>query len=336
MNDNRLFTPKLVNLEITLYCPLKCSQCFCADNKNVHIELNKAKSILLEARDAGVEIVNLSGGETLCYPHLNELIAFIKRIGMTVNIATSGYGLSKYLLADFIKLKLDGIFISLNGSHESINQVSRDGFKYAIEGIKLIAQDNHIPFKAINWVMNRYNISDFPNMVNLAEENRFDAIYVVMLKRDKSSSLSAFPSSDNIGVVVEYIKQYKGDVRIVIDSCFSQLKSILGDWGLGNSNVGVLRGCSAGVDSYAVDINGLYMPCRHINLKEKRKTLLEYWNESSFLNELRVRDNQTFRCKRCKYREYCKPCAVNQYGIDGRLYAHSNENDFLCPVFIER
>jgi pyrroloquinoline quinone biosynthesis protein E len=53
--------------------------------------LDKAKYWLDETAKNGVRYINLSGGETICYPHIYKVTEYASGLGMEVNIAVSGY-----------------------------------------------------------------------------------------------------------------------------------------------------------------------------------------------------------------------------------------------------
>ena len=87
---NRPFT---MNMELTTRCPLMCPFCYCTLNNGKDLPLEKAIFWLREAKKSGIVMVSLSGGETLCYPHLEEVIKEGSRLGLEINVALSGYNL---------------------------------------------------------------------------------------------------------------------------------------------------------------------------------------------------------------------------------------------------
>ena len=105
-----------MNLELTTACPLRCSQCYCNLENPKHMSPETAKKWIDEGVSAGVSVISLSGGETLCYPHLYEVIRYAKERGMTTAAAFSGWGLSEDVLERLRKAGLDHLNISLNGS----------------------------------------------------------------------------------------------------------------------------------------------------------------------------------------------------------------------------
>ena len=143
-----------LNLELTTCCPLHCPQCYCTLEGGKHLDLDVAKSKLREAGEHGVRIVHLSGGETLCYPHLYEVVTYAKQYCKQVNVALCGWHFNQTVLNRLIESGVDGIFISLNGSTEEINSVTRDGYDYALQALQLLCE-NGFPNTYLNWVMHQ-------------------------------------------------------------------------------------------------------------------------------------------------------------------------------------
>ena len=84
------FLPETMNIELTTNCPLHCPQCYCSLTGGKNIDLNIAVHRIQEGAEMGVKEVMLSGGETLCYPHIYELIQAAHTYCENVNIALSG------------------------------------------------------------------------------------------------------------------------------------------------------------------------------------------------------------------------------------------------------
>ena len=103
---------KILNIELTNVCPLHCPQCYCTNEGGRYLDLTKAKHTVDEAVSNGVVLVNLSGGETLCYPDLVELIRYISDEGALVNIATSGWGFDRNMLDKLLDAGVNEISIS--------------------------------------------------------------------------------------------------------------------------------------------------------------------------------------------------------------------------------
>lgn len=328
--------PQQMNLELTQVCPLHCPQCYVAPGGR-HMEREVALQQIREAAAFGVRHINLSGGETLCYPYLSDLIRECSRLDLISAVSLSGALAEKETLRGLILDGVTEIYVSLNGSTEEINRVSRDGYDLAIHTLQYLRElREELSFEryAINWVMHDSNADDFPNMLKLAEHYQASALVVLGLKPDSAGELKSFPSLAQMEQVARQIRSYKGAVEVDAESCFSPMRAILGRSLLGNQNMGIELGCGAGRDSFSVDIDGNLTPCRHILLPEKygarysasesdevqRGGIENYWKNSPVLALLRsTEEHRKAPCRGCRYEHNCLPCADISDKLTGSL-----------------
>ena len=310
-----------LNLELTTCCPLHCPQCYCTLEGGKHLDLKIAKTKLKEAAEHGVKMVNLSGGETLCYPYLYEIVEYAASLGIQPNVAISGWHFTDEVYDKLVKSGVSGIFISLNGSTEEINSMTRDGYEYAIHALQIL-KDRGFNNTYINWVMHTYNADDFMNVVKIAEEYNVKYLVVLSFKPDSKHNLNSFPSKDQILKISHEIRNYRGRVQLAVESCFSQLLTVIRDTKLfGNMNVGPARGCRAGLHNYSINIDGLYSPCRHLDYFEDFHSLDEYLEKSEIIKIIRhTEENRRGPCANCKYANNCRPCLAVSSKLHGELY----------------
>lgn len=326
MNEPQIVS---MNIELTTACPLRCPQCYCSLTGGKHIPKEVAIAYLEQAGKLGVKHVELSGGETMCYPYLYDVIRAAKENGIAANVALSGFGLDQATYEKLIEAGVSGIFISLNGSTKEINSLSRDGYELAISALELL-QKNKYANTTINWVMHSNNADDFPNMVALAERYEVTNLVVIGVKPDSKHMLSTIPSADQMIRISNYIRTYNGNTRLVIESCFSPMLALTCDTKLlGNLNVGKNKGCCAGRSMLSVNVEGLLSPCRHLDYFEQWDTLEEYWTNSPILQKIRTLEEQKREpCTSCKFCNYCRHCL----SINSKLYSDLYIGNQHCPL----
>lgn len=319
-----------LNIELTTCCPLKCPQCYCTLEGGKHIDIEVAKSKIVEAGEHGVKLVHLSGGETMCYPHLYELIECASKHCGTVNVALSGYKFDKNVLQKLKQAGTSGIFISLNGSTKEINELTRDGYDLAINALECLKECAYENVN-VNWVMHSNNCGDFANMISLVEKYNVKNLVVLSFKPDSNQKLLTFPSGDQIRKLAAEIKSYSGPVKISVETCFSQLLAVLLDTALfGNLNVGSNKGCRAGLYNYSINVDGFYSPCRHLDYFENYSTLTEYLENSLIIQKLKdVEKGKKAPCDSCRYTEHCKPCIA----VASKLYKDIFIGHDICTLW---
>lgn len=319
-----------MNIELTTKCPLRCPQCYCSLTGGKDIDLDTAVFWLREGGRAGVGEVMLSGGETMCYPHLYEVIDAARRYCGNPNIALSGYNLTQETYERLIAAGTKGIYVSLNGSTESVNRLSRDGYDLAISALALL-QKNHFTNTTINWVMHSSNADDFQNVVNLAEQYEVASIVIIGLKPDSHNRLDTMPTKEQMYAVRDIIHSHKGNTKIYIETCYSPLLALTCDTKLfGNFNVGKNKGCCAGRTTFSVSVDGKLSPCRHLDYYETYASLADYWEQSDILRRLREMDNEPCAepCSSCWLMPYCRPCAAIHSKLEHRLFRGNR----YCPL----
>lgn len=89
---------RMLYLEVTHRCNARCITCYtCAGSEKEDVlTLEEKKSVVRQARQLGARVVSLSGsGEPLLYPHLFDLIDFIRQQDMQVVMFTNGTTLDR-------------------------------------------------------------------------------------------------------------------------------------------------------------------------------------------------------------------------------------------------
>ncbi|SFR68147.1 radical SAM protein [Anaeromicropila populeti] len=335
MNDIHFFSrngylpvPKILQLEITTVCPLKCPQCYKSLNPK-HIQMNTLTNILNEAKNAGVKSIMLNGGEPAVHPDFIKIVKMISQeYGMNAYCFLSGYNMTEKYANE---LNSDGVFVtfSLNGSCEEVNGLSRDGFQYSINALQLFNK-LHIPC-GINWVARKDNVFDFPELVQLAKRLQVKWINII---RNKivNDSIQADLQTDEYEYLAKLIKEYRNEIEIRIEGCNSILTYFIGD------RAGDLfNGCQAGRIAMFADIDGDFMPCSHLYYKEKAESLLDYWNHSEALKRLRE-SNKVEKCEGCIKAKNCYFCKAGAKETHDNFFAPYEEcayKNFVQQKWVE-
>lgn len=320
--------PLGMNIELTDKCPLRCPQCYCSLEGTQDIPFEIAAKYVRQAKDFGIKHIELSGGETLCYPHLYDLVKLIHDIGLEVNTAISGWHFTEACLTKLVEAGLDNIFVSLNGPTEEINRLTRDGYQYAISALQLL-QSKNFPNVYINWVMHRNNADSLPEMIQIGKKYSVRAIVILAPKPTSKHELNTLPSFQQLENTVRIIRDNASGF-IKVESCFSPLLAMLRDTRLlGNLNIGRDMGCGAGRNQLSVSVNGMLSPCRHLEFFEEWDTLEEYWRNSEILKKIRgLEGHKQEPCISCKFCNHCRHCLAINTKLTGKLFIG---NDF-CPL----
>jgi radical SAM protein with 4Fe4S-binding SPASM domain len=150
-----------------------------------HMPLDFAKSLIDEASDLGAESLQLSGGDPLMYPHLEELISHTKARNPNIFVFMNsvGTGVSDSRAKKIIDAGLgawnfsidtmnDEIYNSLRGVPDALRDVMT-----AVDTVKRAALDH--PEFCVNMmtVITRHNFRELPTLVEYCLNNNFASAY---------------------------------------------------------------------------------------------------------------------------------------------------------------
>ena len=162
--------PLLACILITNRCPLDCVYCYSNAYKrqNLDIPLKKLYDIIDQLKECGTVLITLTGGEPNLRGDIADIIEYISRKGMMVELLTSGVNFEKNL--DAMK-KLDFLCISIDGGEEEHDKNRGKGsFKIAMRALEL-ACNNGIHTR-IHATFSRNNAHALPNLMEIT--NRFN------------------------------------------------------------------------------------------------------------------------------------------------------------------
>jgi pyrroloquinoline quinone biosynthesis protein E len=290
-------------------------------NQGKDIKKEIALKYIDQAGDLKIPFINLSGGETLVYPYLTELLERISIRGLSSAISISGWGFDPVRLMELKRAGVDEIYVSLNGSTREINELSRDGYEMAVNALNLLKADRQVNYY-INWVARNDNAEDFPHLVSLAEELGVKSIVILESKPDAGYALQSTLSPENFLRLANYLKKHdQQKIPIQVEPCFSPLRAYINNYYFWNRNTGANKGCGAGRNAMAVDVDGNLIPCRHLLYSESFESIADYWWNSEVLDKLRQFED---------YREEpCRSCYLNNNCISCRAVADKVENNLF-------
>ena len=325
------YYPVAMNLELTSQCPLHCPQCYCHLQSGRHMPLPVAENYLRQAGELGVRVVNLSGGETMCYPWITEMVALAHRYCGEVDVALSGYGITPESLDALLEAGVTGFYVSLNGPTEKINSHTRDGYTLAVHTLELL-QKRAVKNVWINWVVHSSNADTFPQMIALGERYGVTGIMIMAFKPDSRHELPSLPSAAQMRRIAGWVRSYQGTLQLQPETCYSSMRALLGKTFWGNSNSGPFCGCGAGRDSFSVSLDGKLSPCRHLELYAGTSDLLDYWQNSPELHSLReAACHPQHPCNNCNLQDACRHCMA----VNLKLHGCLTRGDATCPLATE-
>ena len=310
--------PESLHIELTGRCNLNCPQCYKSPSPH-DLPVDLLMTILQQAASMHVFQIAFGGGEPLLYPDLIRAVEQVKQYGMSCSITTSGAGLNSEKLRQLITAGINHIQISLNGSTHAIHARSRDAFDFGLRALELLSHLN-VSF-GINWVARMDNIDDLESLILLAKHYKANNINILRYKpagHEKYEDVGL--TEEKTKLLMQIIRNTKG-ISLKVDSAYSNLLC-----GLNRRN-GFLSGCGAGRRFAALDAEGYFRPCSHIDLRERAVSLPYYWNHAEHLHRFRaIEDHINGVCASCLWLKGCRGCRAIAIEQTGQFYG----SDFNC------
>lgn len=178
------YGPSHVQIELTTYCNMNCLSCgrrYIVD-KGRHMDFAAFRQIYDQIRPVNI---NLSGlGEPLLHPEIFSIIQYCKRHGSVVNFPTN-LSLSGGILEELVRSGIDQIKVSIDAASRETYRIvrSQDKFHQVVENIRTIGRlkrdiGSHLPEIRFNFCLQKHNLNDMPQLVQLAKELNVSSVYI--------------------------------------------------------------------------------------------------------------------------------------------------------------
>jgi MoaA/NifB/PqqE/SkfB family radical SAM enzyme len=254
--------PFFASYQITLRCNRRCLFCNAWKVKHAEeLDTEKAKKIVSELDDIGINILGITGGEPLIRKDLEEVALQASRRGIIVGVNTNGTLLTPRR-AKSISNVFDTVFVSLDGfekTHDGIR--GQEGtFREAVAGLKNLLAVRSDCTVGVNFVLNNVNYREFVPFCNwikdlgvvvtafpVAGEDNFVSTFSIPpdeVDDFVSSVLKEKAANPVLGVsekIIEFLPKFvRGEMPHICDA---------GRLYMGVSPIGELRICPIGPNS---------------------------------------------------------------------------------------
>lgn len=176
-------TDKIYNLPIVVLmahsrCNCRCVMCdiWKANQNKREITAEELNKHIRQFIQLGVREVVLSGGEPLMHSNLWKLCSLLKQNKIRITLLSTGLLLEKN--AQEIITSIDEVIVSIDGSEEVHNRIRNipDGYRKLSDGVKELKKHRSDFKVSARCVLQRFNFSDFSNIVTSARQIGLDRI----------------------------------------------------------------------------------------------------------------------------------------------------------------
>jgi radical SAM protein with 4Fe4S-binding SPASM domain len=263
----------------------------------------------------GARYISFTGGEPLLRDDLPALIREAKKIGLMVSLVSNGFYFYKYEYL-FKERLIDSIQISLESDMKEINDSIRgEGvFDVVTKQAIPIVHNYNVPF-TIAVTPTPINSASLDGLAELAYSLGARALVIRrFLATGNALGSDEGVFKDNIAHknFLQQIYRLKREMADKIEIRSSDpLYSIVDPDLVKFKDSNVLGGCSAGVTSCSVNINGDFKICTRIPKvlgNVLHDDLADLWKNNEELKKIRNRLNLEGKCGKCDYKWICGGC----------------------------
>lgn len=313
--------------ECTLRCNLSCRHCG-SDCKKVSAVKDMPKEdfarvldSVAAATDPHKVMINITGGEPLCRPDLEECGKMIYEKEFPWGMVTNGLALTPQRYRRLLQCGLRAMTISLDGIGETHDWMrGRNGsFEKAAAAIKMVIDSGEIAFDVVTCV-NKRNFGQLNELkkyligLGLKEWRLFTVFPAGRAAQDPELQLS---SSEFKGLM-EFIKATRKEGRIMAEyGC----EGFLGNY------EGEVRShfyqCSAGITVGSVLADGSISACPSIRADYRQGNIYTDDFMDVWKNRFQAYRDRSWmhkdECASCKVWKYCKGNGMHLRDADGKL-----------------
>ncbi len=307
-----------MEIEFSRRCNFNCTYCYLDDNNHYADELSQAefRRVILEAKDLGAKTIIILGGEPMLYPHIMDMIRFMRKQDLNVRLFTNGvnigvpmaqrlldYEVCVVLKMNTFDAKLQDMLSGTNGAYQQIQA--------AFKSLKDAGYPGEKQLMGISTIICEQNFNELIDMWQWIRDQGIIPYFEIMTPQGKAKDnhLSA--------VDAQRIRELFYQILEIDRRKYGH------DWKVQPPLVG--RKCLRQFYSCIVNSYGEVQPCVGVtipvgNVRETR--LSEIIQDSEIIQELRhYKEHLKGPCRECKKLEGCYGCRGIAYQMTGDYLA---------------
>lgn len=323
-------SPRIVRLEISSNCNLRCLYCYYFENSAVdysNLPTEQWLQFFVELGSMAVTDVSLSGGEPFLRPDLTDLIDGIVQNKMRFGINSNGTLINDHI-AEYIAEthRCNYVQVSIDGSSSEVHDSCRGegSFVKAVRGIKTL-QRHDVPV-VVRVTLHHHNVHDIANIAAFLLDElglsgfsinsagyigacRKNADEVLLTRQDRQIAMD-----DLLNLPQKYADRITASAGPLYEAKhWPKMEAARMNHDPAFPKGGHLTACGCPFNEISVRSDGMIIPCSmlaHMVLgRINSESLQEIWLNNPELNRLRMRRavplNEFEFCRGCNYMPYC-------------------------------
>jgi MoaA/NifB/PqqE/SkfB family radical SAM enzyme len=289
----RCVIPRLLLIDPTSACNLKCKGCWAADyQKNSHLTYEKLDELCTEAQKIGVLTIIMSGGEPLL--RKNDILRLCeKHKKLTFGLYTNGILIDEAFVKELVRIENLNVFVSIEGYREDTDSRRGEGtYDKVIAAMDLLKKyDIGFGFSICYHSKNYKTVSGDEFLNFLQEKGAWFGWMFNYLPIGNDADISLCCNAEQRAYVKQKIEEYYKNYKFtIIDFANSGHKAF---------------GCvAAGSDFAHINANGDLEPCAFCHYSDVNI------NNMSLIEALKSPFFKNFRQHKPFSGNYLRPCPI--------------------------
>lgn len=309
ISENGLLT---MEIEFNSDCNFNCIYCYTEHiGSKGEMSRDEFKDVIVQARDLGAKTIIILGGEPTLYPHLMEMIHFIRSHSISVDLFTNGAGVTEELARELYKAEVF-VFLKMNTFKRDIqnlmsgNKGAYDQIRSAMDHLRAAGYPGPEKLLAVSTVICKYNYDELTDLWKWLRDIDIAPYFEMITPQGRAKERKDL--SMDTGKVLELF--YK----------LSEIDRKYGHyWEPRPPLVGGT--CQRHQYSLVVTPNGNVYPCVGVNIpvgNVRDSSLSDIISNSEVLHKLRnYRDHIRGHCRECEDLQDCYGCRGAAYHLTG-------------------
>jgi radical SAM protein with 4Fe4S-binding SPASM domain len=307
-----------MEIEFSRVCNFRCSYCYVPEKRELSGEFSRdeIKDVLLQAKELGARKIIILGGEPSIYPHLIEMIRFLKEHNLEIEMFTNGTGVDAELAAILAEAQVR-VVLKLNSRDRVVQDqlAGRTGafdiIQTAFANLKQAGYPSQDLFLALSTIICQQNINELPEMWMWLRDEGIEPYFEVITPQENALENS-------------WLSVDSGQLKTL----FTQLSEIDQQkygrhWEPQPPLVG--NKCMRHQVSCLVTASGDVMPCVGVTIpldNVRKNKLAHILKNSEVVNNLKnYREMIKGECRDCDKADECYGCRGAAYQLTGDYLA---------------
>ena len=190
VNNGRLLS---MEIEFSRRCNFRCPYCYVPNSCSLEKELSPEEihDAILQAKDLGANRIIILGGEPTIYPHFLDMIRFIRKQDLEIEMFTNGSGITpgfaKYLIDENVRVvlklntrdeKLQDRLAGQTGAFKIINT--------ALTNLKRAGYPSEDGFLAVSTIICRQNLDELPDMWEWLRDQNIEPYFEMITPQENA------------------------------------------------------------------------------------------------------------------------------------------------------